>query len=1183
MLSFYFIYIVVYVASCFRMNMSFVLILIWMLTLAPDSIPPVSCNHSNKMVTTIDETGNSTLQCCAYGKCYCSNLSLALEHIQSNTEIRITSDILLHGVPQFECTNDADVTIIGYNNPVVKCNHQGGLVGRNVGHNIIVIRGVMWDGCDQGIEIDGFVSVHIIQCDFRNIVPTNSALTLRGHGLVYINSSMFYNMGVYIEADSNTSMISSYTVYNSTFDNSTLAVVSIVTDDYDRKLNTKVNVSYVIIDDCSFSGNKYYSLHCKGMDYLLPTISIFSSNFVNNQMSAVKAEYCDIAIQKNCSFFNNSKSAIDISYGTINMSGPVLFYNNSKDSTGASYGGAISLLSSNMSVNKGPIKFYGNVADYGGAIYVCKISSFNVNVADLEFYSNRGRFYGGALYIESSWCDNKTYFYNLFCNADDYYTDSNTAALGGSFVYFYVYDGLHCDAPNYNNVSCKNNKVFATQPCNIVSLHEAEVFGSLTHKRDTYRFWLHDLHFNLTITDCFNNSYAPAQVFICCKNYYSSCDDAYDKYEYMVDSFHNNITLINDTVVSCPVYESSKLQLTVTAYGYNMKSASAHGQIDAQILSSKYTAGNCTNDIAHVSIYDYFTGIWKCDLLSCNLQIAGSLYVPKGIVCSSSSFSTYFFQNFTVIPGYWFSNGFTHYVENCPRGYCNSIFNLYTSIAFAKGSYPTSNDQCASNWTGLACGECGKDNYIIHDSTNCVHSSECYLESYNGLILFFFLSLLYWIMVISLIFVLLHFKFDITAGYAYGIIFYYSILEQTVDASYIGTQNNYNENFIATILSILSTIGNMKPPYQLLKLCFGEFMMIDHMFLTYFHPFIVTCLIFAIFISARNFVIVARTIGRYVNSKSICILLILSYSSVSYTSVQLLRPLAIQDNAFSYYDYDYRDNIQWHSYLSPEVKFFHGHHLIYCIIAILCEVVIGLGLPVVLVSQPYLTRYFNINFTSIKPVIDQLMGCYKEEYRWFAAYYLMCRQVIFFVDIGTDFSPNIVIKYSFLLMVYTLIMMVHVWFQPYKQRKLNILDSSILMTLILVYIGEHTSYGSTVVLWILPLVLFINCIAFTSRLKYLLIPISCSGMTALSLVIPFVVADNLPYYLQVDYTFYYINFMIALISFIILLAYLIYVLKCLCVIVINYKRHHRPAADNEYRMMNLQYADDSNEVNYTMM
>ena len=130
-----------------------------------------------------------------------------------------------------------------------------------------------------------------------------------------------------------------------------------------------------------------------------------------------------------------------------------------------------------------------------------------------------------------------------------------------------------------------------------------------------------------------------------------------------------------------------------------------------------------------------------------------------------------------------------------------------------------------------------------------------------------------------------------------------------MNASYVGTQNNLDQNFITTCCSILSAIGNMKPPYQLLKLCFdSKFKMIDHMFLTYLHPIIVTCLIVGIFVSARNFVTVARTIGRYVNSKSMCILLMLSYSSVSYTSVQLLRPLAVKNNDYyGYFDYFYHD------------------------------------------------------------------------------------------------------------------------------------------------------------------------------------------------------------------------------------------------------------------------------------
>ena len=908
------LYIDFYVCYVLRMSMFFLLILTWMISLPPDSIISASSSHDQR-VLIVNNIGISSVQCCAYGKCYCSNLSLALEHIQSNTEIRITSSISLHGVPQFKCTNDAKVTIIGYNNPVVKCDHQGGLVGRNVGY--IVIHGVTWGCCDHGIEIDSFVNVHVIECNFQHILSLNSAITLKGHGSVCINNSVFNNIanrGVYLNVDSDDiSAVPSITVCNSTFNNATLVII--INDD-NKKIHT------------------------------------------------------------------------------------------------------------------------------------------------------------------------------------------NT--------------------------------------------------GNFTNEHGVFRFWLHGLQFNLTII-CFNNLCGPAQVFIC-------CDSCNERYEYIVDSSHNNVTMIsNDTVVSCPISEADTIKLVATANDFSANRIPVSTEIDIKIIPSDEPAGNCSADIAHV-LADNFNGtqwvIDQCLPLSCNLTSVDCL--PVGLDCSEDDY-------FYVTPGYWYSNGFTSYTDLCPQGHCNSEFDLYYSIESATDdSYPTSDDQCIAHWTGLACGECGEDNYIIHDSTSCVPSSKCYLKSYTGLILFFFISLLYWIMVISLIFVSLNFKFDITAGYAYGIMFYYSVLEQTVNASYIGTQNNFNEPFTITCLTIISTMGNMKPPLQILQLCLGKFMMIDHMFLTYFHPIIVTCLIVAIFISARNFVIVARTIGRYVNSKSICIFLILSYSSVSYTSLQLFRPLAIMYGRYNWY------KVGWHSYLSPTEKYFHDRHMIYCIIAMLCEVVIGFGFPFVLLFQPYLTRYFNINFTSIKPVIDQLKGCYKEEYHWFTAYYLICRQVIYVLDIGTDFSSSI--KYPIMLTSYILIMMVHVWLQPYKQRKLNILDSSILVTLIIVYIGEHNSYGSTLALWILPLVLFVNCIGFYSRWKYLLIPISCLGMIALSYVMPIVLSTDRSYsYDESDFTFYGINLVIGIISFIILLAYLIYVSKFLCVIVI--KRHQRP----EYRLINLQNADDSNE------
>ena len=691
-----------------------------------------------------------------------------------------------------------------------------------------------------------------------------------------------------------------------------------------------------------------------------------------------------------------------------------------------------------------------------------------------------------------------------------------------------------------------------------------EIFKNLTDVYDISSFvWLHEfiLQFSHVITNCVNNLYGPAQVFTCCDDY--SCDE---RYEYIVDSTHNNITMIsNNTVASCSNGDVCTFQVVATA---NVNNTLVSTQIDIKLSKSM---DNCQRDIAHF-IVSYYNGSQECLPLHmlCSLSDNAFSFELEGINCYGSDY-------FTVTPGYWFSNGFTMHVVNCPQGHCNSKFYLQNYIYFnyinKDVSFPNRNNQCSAHWTGLACGEC-KENYIIHDSFNCVPQKKCTLYELSAVIYFFFISLLYWIIVISLIFVLLHFRFDITAGYAYGVIFYYSILEETVNASHVGTHNDLNAPIITTLLTILSSIGNMKPPFRFLRLCFWKnATMIDHMFLTYIHPLIVTSLIVTIFLLARNFVTVARTIGRYVNSKSICILLMLSYSSVSYTSVQLFRPLSF------YHGHSELEHVSWHFYLLPAVKYFHLPHnylyIVYYIFAVLCELIFGIGFPFVLVFQRHLTRYFNINFTSIKPIMDQLKGCYKEEYRWFAAYYLLCRQLLYAVDIGTNFISYISdVKIPSMLTVYVLIIIVHIWLQPYKQGKLNVLDSCILIILMLVFIGEHTTYGSTVILWILPLILFINCMALSTKFKYVLIPISCVGMITLCVVINSCLLQEIESHLEVDYHFddslYRINLVAILLTSFVFLAYLIY----LCII--SFKRCCK--CRTQYRLINVQkFNEDSHE------
>ena len=55
-----------------------------------------------------------------------------------------------------------------------------------------------------------------------------------------------------------------------------------------------------------------------------------------------------------------------------------------------------------------------------------------------------------------------------------------------------------------------------------------------------------------------------------------------------------------------------------------------------------------------------------------------------------------------------------------------------------------------------------------------------------------------------------------------------------------------------------------------------------------------------------------------------------------------------------------------HSYLSPDVEYFHGHHVAYGTVALLCSVSIVSGLQLLLTLQPVLNRKFN--FVKIKPL-----------------------------------------------------------------------------------------------------------------------------------------------------------------------------------------------------------------------
>ena len=1062
-------------------------------------------------VITIDQSGSNILECCVDGNCSCSNLSLALTHIQDNTEIRITSDIPLHHDVEFG--NVSSIIITGYNNPTIMCDHQGGLVGNYIKQ--ITIQNITWDKCN-GIIIYGFTDAYITDCGFQ--YSTNFALTLNGFGSIHINGTSFShnNGGVYALA---TSVI----VYNSNFYD-TIKYEALY-------VNTTTDVNVTIID-CSFTNNSGYGVNIIGNRFT-PNLLISSCNFTNNTNSSVVGDNTDITLLHNVTFYNNvvvdtsgklseDGAAIRVYNSTVCVNGTVMFCNNKAGNNG----GAVYFLYSNITTTEGIVIFYNNSASNGGAVYVGRESNFYAATAILQFRNNTATSNGGALYVDVSTGEKEAFntidnYYLSLLNAPNEFV-GNSANRIESNAYFNM-EGTNCYGYAYFNENTFSSSVCFMNPNfqSYVTVDSSNFTCTIDDEdKCQVEFQSHDVHIEIQFVDYFNNRISPT-------NYYCSINCSSSYHDCFIDSNGNFMIATDDTsVVKCSLDNRDYINIA-----FNVSDDDGHiGSYLMEVAAhwNKHL-GDCSNDIAHFAYPGH-----GCLPLSCVLLHYIDV-VPEGLDCLHGQYDPYAYN---IIPGYWIGNGFRKYVHSCPASLCNHNFDLNFAIEYQE-ILPDSNYQCNPNWTGLACGECDSSKYsILYDTKECVHLNKCNFTS--NFLLLLCVSLFYWCVVILFVFVLLHFQFDVTAGYAYSVIFYYSILEALANMFYTYSHSDYcwvdafNINGMMQVLSFFSNIGNLKPPFlRYLGLCLHKTEIIDHVYLTYLHSLIVTTLITLVFVTARRYVTVARYIGRYVNSKSICLLLLLSYSSVCYTSVQLLKPLAVyyglNDGVFFGYT-----AFAWQTYLSPGVKYFHGRHILYGIIAILCELIIGIGLPLVILMQRYLIRYFNLKLISIKPVIDQLQGCYKEEYRWFAAYYLVCRQVIYGTDIVTQFlsvNPSVTI-----LMVCILMFAIHLWFQPYKKRSLNFFDSIILLILIVVVFSGFFRGGlctyTVLIFSILPIICLVNYLALSSKLKHISIPISCGGMIVIL------------YLFALDIGLLLFLFTLCCIIF---LAYIILVLKCIYV------------------------------------
>ena len=716
----------------------------------------------------------------------------------------------------------------------------------------------------------------------------------------------------------------------------------------------------------------------------------FHHNTASYGAAIFASGHCNITLTGNSSLLIAHNEAMQCGGGGyLNNSCNFMIQENASltvDNNNALHGGGICIKNKAKLVFKenSNALFYKNIATVGGgAVKVFNDSIITISDCTTINFIDNNAQYGGAIFL-----DTNAVMINNSDNTSVYFINSTAKLLGGS---------VYQEATWLCNSSCEikwtlgiSSESIATPPNELKFFHPAICINE-ENNMQCKQYYVQNVMLGKEIA-------IPA----CVLDYYNH---TVHSTQFIVQSekhpiYNNNGP--NQVLISCN--QSEIVNITGNQSLSKPINFTINFTLNVVLTPNwKHISVNLIIELSpcHPGFWQSISSI-KCECYNDN----------DIVLCSDSS---------SVIKrGYWFGNVTGKpTVAFCPINYCN-----FTCCETSNGYYqlsPVRDNQCRSHRSGIACGSCEEGYTLSFDSIECLDLNEC---TTGQTILVLALILLYWIAIIGAVFSLMRFKVGI--GYLYAITYYYSVVDLLFN------QNWYLSSVLKTTINIISSTAKIIPQY-LGKFCFIKNMSgIDQQFIHYIHPVAVSLFLIMITILARR----SRRLSSFISKgiiHVICYLLLLSYTSVATTSLLLMRPLIFHDVDKVY------------TYVSPDIEYLHGRHLAYAIVAVLFTILIVIGLPLVLGLEPFLNS--KINFVKVKPLLDQFQGCYKDKFRCFAAYYMICRLVIIVIIIANS-SNDFVLQYS-LITVCVITALIHLILKPYSNPLLNDFDGTILQLLIL--------------------------------------------------------------------------------------------------------------------------------------
>ena len=698
-------------------------------------------------------------------------------------------------------------------------------------------------------------------------------------------------------------------------------------------------------------------------------------------------------------------------------------YVNFVKNTALGEGGACAYFSSVSFMDNANVNFTSNTAVYGGAVALFDKFYATFQKAKVIFTNNMAN-YGGAILCDFSSGGRLSFDMQRDGGLNFY---NNTALIWGNSISI-------DDIPNACNKSCLNERLQGIAYMEDVQQHITTAPYKIALQTESHQHTIICTEFDDAYNDCTNYHVSDVMLGqkVSLKGYvYDFVDNLIpretqiDIKSQIIDTNHTvqipqnpyqdfDISIEGNEIIS--KYNYSMI-ITTFYYDYKYQRKDAAVQLSIQ-LSPCYLGFQHNSVTRRCECYD------RDDI----------------VLCTGSSS--------TIKRGYWLGAVEEKLTTTiCPINYCNftccETSNGYHSLS------PGRENQCTSHRSGIACGSC-EEGYTLSYAAECVSVNKC---SVGWTVLAVTLTMLYWIVIVIGVFAMMYYKLPI--GYLYAITYYYSMVDVLLN------QYLYIYPSLHTTINIISSVFKLDPQF-LGQLCLVKGLSgVDIQFIQYIHPLAISSILVMITLLARYSRNLSLLIARGIINV-ICLLLLLSYTSMVSTSLLMLRSL-------KFYDVD-----KIYTYLSPDIEYFNGRHLLYFTVAVICVVTIITGLPSIILFQPLLNQ--KMNLTRIKPLLDQFQGCFKDQYRWFAAYYMICRLVQIAIVV---YSSDFMITQYTLIATSVAISLVHVIVRPYNNRILNTFDAFVLhLMIIITVVPVLDTFSSSEIVIITFILIFLPILIF---------------------------------------------------------------------------------------------------------